>query len=73
MKDGSPDRAHELTLDLPAAHSAVRVARNVVRHFARLQGVKDNDVEYLLTPTHEPLDRVLLTFLAARRAAARGS
>ncbi len=31
----------------------------------------DSDVEYALTPTDEPLDRVLLTFLAARRAASR--
>jgi len=38
---------HELSLDLPAAHKGVRVARNVVRHFARLQGMKDHDVESL--------------------------
>lgn len=36
------------------------------------RALRANDVEYALTPTHEPLDRVLLTFLAARRAAARG-
>ncbi len=33
--------------------------------------LRDADVEYALTPTDEPLDRVLLTFLAARRAASR--
>ncbi len=33
--------------------------------------LRDNDVEYVLTPTDEPPDRVLLTFLAARAAAAR--
>ena len=55
MKDGQQDRSHELTLDLPAAHSAVRVARNVLRHFARLQGVKDSEVEYLLLIVSELL------------------
>ena len=34
--------------------------------------LRDNDVEYALTPTDTPPDRVLLTFLAARAAAARG-
>ena len=38
---------HELSLDLPAAHRGVRIARNVVRHFARLQGVVDKDVDAL--------------------------
>jgi anti-sigma regulatory factor (Ser/Thr protein kinase) len=49
------DRSHELALDLPAAHSAVRVARNVVRHFARLQGVKDSEIESLLLIVSELL------------------
>ncbi len=35
--------------------------------------LRDDDVEYTLTPTSQPLDKVLLTFLAARRAAARGT
>jgi uncharacterized protein (DUF58 family) len=34
--------------------------------------LRDADVEYALARTDDPLDRVLLTFLAARRAAARG-
>jgi uncharacterized protein (DUF58 family) len=33
--------------------------------------LRDADVEYALTPTNEPLDRVLITFLAARAAASR--
>lgn len=46
---------HELALDLPAAHRGVRVARNVVRHFARLQGMKDHDVESLTLVVSELL------------------
>lgn len=33
--------------------------------------LRDNDVEYVLAPTDTPADRVLLSFLAARAAAAR--
>jgi len=46
---------HRLSLDLPAAHRGVRVARNVVRHFARLQGMKDHDVESLTLVVSELL------------------
>ncbi len=49
------DRRHELTLDLPAAHRGVRVARNVVRHFARLEGVKDTEIEHLVLVVSELL------------------
>ncbi len=42
-----PDFVHELTLDLPAAHRGVRVARSVVRHFARMQGMADRDLDAL--------------------------
>lgn len=35
------------------------------------RSLQDSDVEYLLTPTDTPPDRVLLEFLAAREAAAR--
>jgi anti-sigma regulatory factor (Ser/Thr protein kinase) len=55
MKNEHPDRDHELTLDLPAAHSAVRVARHVVRHFARMQGVKDSEIEQLVLMVSELL------------------
>jgi len=46
---------HKLSLDLPAAHRGVRVARNVVRHFARLQGMKDHAVESLTLVVSELL------------------
>lgn len=42
------EHKHELALDLPAAHRGVRVARHVVRHFARLEGVKDGEIEQLV-------------------------
>jgi anti-sigma regulatory factor (Ser/Thr protein kinase) len=50
-----PDHKHELTLDLPAAHRGVRVARNVVRHFARMEGVKDSEIEHLVLIVSELL------------------
>ena len=46
---------HELTLDLPAAHRGVKVARNVVRHFARLEGVRDQETEQLVLIVSELL------------------
>ncbi len=54
-RDGTAGRSHELALDLPAAHKGVRVARNVVRHFARLQGVKDSEIESLVLVVSELL------------------
>jgi anti-sigma regulatory factor (Ser/Thr protein kinase) len=52
--ESSPIR-HELRLDLPAAHRPVRVARNVMRHFARMQGMVDREIEYLVLVTSELL------------------
>jgi anti-sigma regulatory factor (Ser/Thr protein kinase) len=49
------DPKHELALDLPASHRSVRVARNVVRHFARLEGVKDCEIEQLVLVVSELL------------------
>src|SRR5262245_57966635 len=49
------DHSHELALDLPAAHRGVRVARNVVRHFARMEGVRDNEIEQLVLIVSELL------------------
>ena len=43
----SRDRPHELRLDLPAAHSAERMARSVLRRFARGEGVPPPEVEKL--------------------------
>jgi len=39
------DRPHELRLDLPAAHSAQRIARSLVRLFARNEGVTAEEIE----------------------------
>ena len=39
------DRPHELRLDLPAAHSAERMARSVLRHFAQTEGVGKEELD----------------------------
>ena len=49
------EHKHELSLDLPAAHRGVRVARHVVRHFARLEGVKNGEIEQLVLIVSELL------------------
>ena len=49
------EHKYELALDLPAAHRGVRVARNVVRHFARMEGVKDSEIEQLVLIVSELL------------------
>ena len=36
---------HALELDLPAAHSAVRMARAVLRRFARMEGAPSREIE----------------------------
>ena len=51
----SAARRHELALDLPAVHRGVRVARHVVRHFARLEGVGDREIEQLVLIVSELL------------------
>ena len=43
----SRDRPHELRLDLPAAHSAQRIARSLVRLFARSEGVTAGEIEHI--------------------------
>lgn len=43
----SRERPHELRLDLPAAHSAERMARSVLRRFALGEGVAKKDVDTL--------------------------
>ena len=50
---------HELSLDLPAAHRGVRVARNVVLRFARLQGVPDEAIDSLGLVASELLANVI--------------
>lgn len=49
------EHKHELSLDLPAAHRGVRVARHVVRHFARLEGVRGAEIEQLVLIVSELL------------------
>src|SRR5436189_6091659 len=49
------EHKYELALDLPAAHRSVRVARHVVRHFARLEGVQDGEIEQLVLIVSELL------------------
>jgi anti-sigma regulatory factor (Ser/Thr protein kinase) len=51
----SREYRHELALDLPAAHRGVRVARHVVRHFARLEGVGDGEIDQLVLIVSELL------------------
>jgi len=46
---------YEMTLDLPAVHRGVRLARNVVRHFTRMWGMADGDVESLVLVVSELL------------------
>lgn len=46
---------HELSLDLPAAHRGVRVARNVVQRFARLLGMSQEDADALTLVVSELL------------------
>ena len=58
-ENGRPTGRHELSLDLPAAHRGVRVARNVVRRFARMQGVHDDEVDYLALVVSELLANVI--------------
>lgn len=45
-KDGAA-RPHELRLDLPAAHSAERMARGVLRQFAQREHVPDSEIDTL--------------------------
>jgi anti-sigma regulatory factor (Ser/Thr protein kinase) len=43
----SREKPHELRLDLPAAHSAERMARSVLRKFAQAEGVAKKEIETL--------------------------
>ena len=51
----SRDHKHELSLDMPAVHREVRVARYVVRNFARMEGLKDREIEQLVLIVSELL------------------
>lgn len=47
--------ARDLRLKLPSTHDAVRLARSMLRHFARLQGLHDREVETLMLVASELL------------------
>jgi len=46
---------HEISLDLPAAHRGVRVARNLVQRFARMQGMPQEDADAMVLVASELL------------------
>jgi anti-sigma regulatory factor (Ser/Thr protein kinase) len=47
MTSSGPEKPHELKLELPAAHSAERMARAVLRQFARREKVPAKEIETL--------------------------
>lgn len=47
MSANGAARPHELRLDLPAAHSAERMARGVLRKFAQRERVPDEEIDTL--------------------------
>lgn len=53
------ERSGELQLDLPAAHSAARMARSVLRRFALREGVPGSEVETLEFVAGELLDNAV--------------
>ena len=53
------DRPHELELDLPAAHSTGREARQMTRDFALTEGLPPSEVETLEFVTGELLDNAV--------------
>lgn len=50
---------HGLTLDLPAAHRGVRVARSVLGRFARMQGMPQCEADTLLLVASELLGNAI--------------
>lgn len=50
---------HELRLELPAVHRSVRVARNLVHRFARLEGLDNEEADTLGLMTSELLANVV--------------
>ena len=58
-KPTRPTGRHQIALDIPAVHRGVRVARNVVRRFARMQGISGPEVDYLVLVVSELLANVI--------------
>ena len=56
---GQTEPTDELHLDLPAAHSAVRMAREVVRQFARSNAIAGNELETLVLVASELLSNAV--------------
>jgi serine/threonine-protein kinase RsbW len=52
---GRDETPQELRLDLPAAHVAARMARHLVRQFARLGGVSGSELDQLVLIADELL------------------
>ncbi len=55
MNKNGEGMPYELSLNLPAVHRGVRIARNVLRHFARLWGMEARDIDGLLLVVSELL------------------
>ena len=47
MTQPGPAKPHELRLDLPAAHSAERMARGVIRQFAKRERIPNDEIDTL--------------------------
>lgn len=55
MSQSGERMPYELSLQLPAVHRGVRIARNVLRHFTRLWGMEARDIDGLLLVVSELL------------------
>ena len=53
------DEGRELRLDLPAVHSAARMARHLVREFSAREGLADEEVDSLLLIADELLSNAV--------------
>lgn len=59
MRKHGPQRPHELKLDLPAVHSAERMARAVLRQFAQSEGVPRPELDTLTFVASELLSNAV--------------
>ena len=53
FESGNGEATQELRLDLPAAHSAARMARHMVRQFARTNGLAEAELDHLVLVADE--------------------